>query len=130
MCDYLNITTSDLYGTSLTPLIEGNNVSITPFAAGNLNENWMVKEGNYKYILKNTKEACIENKKPKDKLFNLAKDINEKNDISEGNKSITNNLKRKICRIYQEGLMEKYSTEKTKMDKAVEKRLRNLGYLE
>lgn len=122
-------------GQSFRPLFEG---SIVPFLGGVYNpvifsvENselsWMVREGDFKYILREAGKACEGERSSEEELFNLDNDPKENDNLVDQYPEKADFMREQICRVYSSG-DEDLTVHKNIRDKEVEEQLRELGYL-
>jgi arylsulfatase A-like enzyme/Flp pilus assembly protein TadD len=117
---------SDVQGKSLLPLLEGK--SHDPSAPlysetflPRLHFNWSelrgLQTGNYHLI-----EA------PKPELYDLSKDPKELNNLADGKKAVTEELRSRLAGVIRDYSLGKELAEKTSLDPAMMERLKSLGY--
>lgn len=135
--DYISIQeVPEAEGESLLPILddESERLNNTVFAAGARGGGeesgpWGIRRDDYKYILKNPYENCIDNSRSDQELYHLPSDPDETEDISSENSDKASSLNNELCGFFEEGLNITEEETSEELSEGARKRLEALGYL-
>lgn len=128
--NYIGIEGSEnVFGSPLTNLIGSDKRKRKMMAADEPHRLWALTEGDYKYIIQNTNEVCLEKESPDETLFDLKDDPNEETPLVDEKPEKAEELRKKLCKTYRKGLEVQYERKRADLSQETEERLKNLGYL-
>lgn len=90
----------------------------------------MLQEEGYTYILENTHEYCVEESHPiNEELYYLEEDPTQQNNIIQENSKIVDDMRTKLCEIYNKG--DNFSENPNRnLNESMVEHLKDLGYLD